>query len=34
VIYALRQIEDDEMGGSCGTYGKEARYIQRFGWEN
>jgi hypothetical protein len=27
------QIEKNEMGGACGVYGGEERYIQGFGVE-
>ena len=27
------QIEKNEMGGGCSTYGEEERYIQGFGGE-
>jgi hypothetical protein len=27
------EIEKNEMGGACGTYGKEERCVQDFGWE-
>jgi hypothetical protein len=29
--YSVDQIDKNEMGGECGTYGGEERCIQRFG---
>ena len=31
---SVDQIEKDEMGGACSTYGGEERRIQGFGGEN
>jgi hypothetical protein len=31
--YSGNQIEKNEMGGSCSTYGGKERYIQDFGGE-
>jgi hypothetical protein len=27
------KIKNSEMGGACGTYGRQERYIQNFGGE-
>jgi hypothetical protein len=26
-------IKEDGMGRACGTHGRDAKYIQRFGWK-
>ena len=31
--YLGDQIEKNEIGGTCGTYGRQERFIQGFGWE-
>jgi len=28
------EMKEYEMGGECGTHGKEDKYIRRFWWEN
>jgi len=32
-LYSGDQINKNEMGGACGTYGREERCIQGFGGE-
>jgi hypothetical protein len=32
--YQGDQIKENEMGGACGTYGKEKRYTQGFWYRN
>lgn len=32
-ILALQQMEEDEMGGTCSTSGREEKYVQDFGGE-
>jgi len=31
--YAGDQIKNDEIGEACGTYGRQERCIQGFGWK-
>jgi hypothetical protein len=31
--YSGDQIKENEMGGTCGTYGREESYLGGFVWE-
>jgi hypothetical protein len=33
-MYKGDQIKEDEMGGACGTHGRDEKFIQNFGWKN
>jgi hypothetical protein len=33
IILCSDQIKNNEMGGACGTYGRQERFIRGFGGE-
>jgi hypothetical protein len=33
IYYSVNNIEKDEVGWACSTYGRQKRFMQGFGWE-